>query len=155
ARAWAASASDSLAASSDPPWNPPRALAPREAWEQAVLLPGRIVSLPLVGLGAATREGTLWLEHQGLIPIGPQAPRVRRPRPISLHVPNLPEGAGAGAAVELRNPGRGIVPTMAVRYTGTFRLYNSTLVSLSEGPVLLQYGYDWRPRDPIYGVGLC
>lgn len=145
---------DSLAASTDAPWNPPRALGPREPWEQAVLLPGRIVSLPLVGLGAATREATSWLEEQGLIPIGPQAPRVRRPRPISLHVPSIGDGAGAGAAVELRNPGRGLVPTAAVRYTGTFRLYNSTLVSLSKGPALLQYGYDWRPRDPIYGVGL-
>ena len=145
---------DSLAASSDAPWNPTHAMAAREPWEQAVLLPGRIVSLPLVGLGAATREATSWLEGQGLIPIGPQAPRVRRPRPISLHVPSLGDGAGAGAAVELRNPGRGLLPTVAVRYTGTFRLYNSTLVSLSEGPALLQYGYDWRPRDPVYGVGL-
>jgi hypothetical protein len=152
---WAADATvDSLAADTAVPWNPPHALAPREAWEQAVLLPGRIVSLPLVGLGAATRATTMWLEEKEFIPTGPQAPHVRRPRPISLHVPNLPEGASAGAAVELRNPGRGMIPTAAVRYTGTFRLYNSTLVTVSKGPALLQYGYDWRPQDPIYGVGL-
>src|SRR5580765_588632 len=61
--------SDNLAPTSDVPWNPPRAVSPRRPWEQAVLLPGRIVSLPLVGLGGVMRHSMLYLENRGRIPI--------------------------------------------------------------------------------------
>jgi hypothetical protein len=146
---------DSLAASWSTPWNPPRALPPRQPWEQAVLLPGRIASLPLVGLGAGTRRLTEWLEAQDRIPIGPQGPRLKRARLVSLHLPKLGDRAGLGGAVQVRTPSvMGLLPTITARYTGTLRLYNSTQVGISRGPVALQYAYDWRPRDPIYGIGL-
>ena len=148
--------SDSLEATSEAPWNPPRALPPRQPWEQAVLLPGRIVSLPLVGLGAGTRSLTGWLEAQDRIPTGPQAPRVKRTRLVSLHLPKLGDRAGTGGAVEVRTPSvMGLLPTISARYTATLRLYNSTLIGISRGPLAVQYGYDWRPKDPIYGIGLA
>src|SRR5205085_2183159 len=76
---------DSLAATADPPWNPPSAMPPRRPWEQAVLLPGRIVSLPLVGVGEGLRGLTGWLESQERIPTEPQGPRLKRTRLVSLH----------------------------------------------------------------------
>jgi hypothetical protein len=42
---------DDLGPTSAPPWNPPRAISARRTWEVVVLAPGRIVSLPLSGLG--------------------------------------------------------------------------------------------------------
>ena len=121
-----------------------------------MLLPGRIVSLPLVGVGEGLHGLTGWLESQERIPIGPQGPHVKRTRLVSLHLPKLGDRAGTGAAVEVRSPSvMGLLPTITARYTGTLRLYNSTLVGISRGPLALQYGYDWRPRDPIYGLGLA
>ena len=147
---------DSLAATTDVPWNPPRVLPARTAWEQAVLVPGRVLSLPLVALGDGARNLTGWLEQKELIHTGPQTPRVRRPRLVSLQAPRLGDRAGVGAAVMLRSPSvMGLLPSIAARYTGTVRLYNSTWLSVSRGPVAVQYAYDWRPSDPLYGVGIA
>jgi len=42
---------ESLGASTGVPWNPPHAMARRRVWEEAMLLPGQLASLPLSGLG--------------------------------------------------------------------------------------------------------
>src|SRR4030095_14126919 len=60
--------SGSPASSSGVPWNPPGAMSTRHPWEQVVLLPGRIVSLPLSGLGYITRHSVLYLEDTGRVP---------------------------------------------------------------------------------------
>ena len=115
-----------------------------------------MVSLPLVGLGDGVRSLTGWLETIGRIPTGPQAPRARRASLVSFHLPKLGDRAGWGGGVELRSPSMmGFLPTVTARYTATLRLYNSTLIGVSRGPFALQYGYDWRPKDPIYGIGLA
>lgn len=150
-----AAVSDSLAATTAVPWNPPRPMPPREAWEQVVLFPGRVASLPLVAVGDGLRSFTGWLERKELIPTGPSAPRVRRARLVSLQTPKLGDRAGVGGAVTLRSPSvMGLLPLVAVRYTGTVLRYNSTWLSVAHGPLAAQYEYDWRPADPLYGVGL-
>src|SRR5437667_5590781 len=50
---------DSLGPTWQRPWNPPAAMPRRRGWERALLLPGRIVTLPLSGLGIATDRGLL------------------------------------------------------------------------------------------------
>jgi hypothetical protein len=142
-----------LGPTSAPPWNPPHAMARRTGWEQVVLLPGRIVSLPLVGLGYLTRETVEDLEESGVIPTGPAAPRTRGPRPLTFQLPNLGDRTGLGGAALLQLPARSGLPHLSARYTGTLLNYNSTLATASLGPLELQYGFDWRPQDQFYGVG--
>src|SRR5690348_8119364 len=60
------SADSSLAATSAPPWNPPHVIARRRLWEQAVLLPGRIVTLPLSGLDDVSNRMLLMAEKRAL-----------------------------------------------------------------------------------------
>ena len=146
--------SDDLAPTSDVPWNPPRAMSPRGSWEQAVLLPGRIVSLPLVGLGGVMRHSMLYLENRGRIPIAPQSPRTKIAPMFGFQMLGLGDRTGLGGAVELNSPpSAGIMPKLNVRYAATTFLYNSTRLGASRGPVAVQYGYDWQPQDQYYGVG--
>jgi hypothetical protein len=128
-------------------------MSARRTWETVILLPERIVSLPLSGLGYLTRAAVQHGEDSGLIPLTPRPILLRPPRFVSLQLPNLGDGAGWGGAVELSSPSVPRVPRLSARYTATFIKYNSTLVGASLGPMTLQYGYDWRPQDDFYGVG--
>ena len=142
-----------LGPTSAPPWNPPRAMARRQTWEQVVLMPGRIVSLPLSGLGYVTRAATLYVEDSGLIPMAPRAPQPPPRRMLVLQLPGLGDRTGLGGAAELRIPTAASLPHLSARYAATLFKYNSTLVGASLGPIAMQYGYDWRPQDQFYGVG--
>ena len=142
-----------LRATSAPPWNPPHAMARREAWEQVVLMPGRVVSLPLSGLGYVTRATILHFEDSGLMPIAPRTGQARPRRMLALQLPGLGDRTGLGGAAELRSPSASRLPQLSARYAATLFGYNSTLLGASLGPITLQYGYDWRPQDQFYGVG--
>jgi hypothetical protein len=144
---------DSLAATTDVPWNPPEPVSSRRTWEQAVLLPGRIASLPLSGLGSLTRRLLLYLEDSGRIPTGPQAPRERSRPLLSIGLPRIGDGAGVGASLQLQTPARGALPAFSARHAATHRHYHSTTLGVSRGPIALQYGHDWRPRDLFFGIG--
>jgi hypothetical protein len=145
-----------LEATTAPPWNPDEPIGRRRAWEQAMLLPGRIVSLPISGLGLLTERSLLYAEQNGWIslsensinPVGGDA----RIRP-QLH--KLGGRAGIGGALELRQPVR-MGPTktiLSARYAATFRNYNGTQFSMIGRPLALQYGLEWRPEEHFYGIG--
>ena len=142
-----------LGPTSAPPWNPSRAIPRRRTWEQVVLMPGRIISLPLSGLGYVTRAGMLHVEDNGLIPMAPRTGQTRPQRLLVLQLPGLEDGAGLGAAAELVSPWAPRLPRLSARYAATILNYNSTLLGASLGPIALQYGFDWRPQDDFYGVG--
>ena len=151
----ARSAPDSLAPTSSVPWNPPHAMSPRSPWEQVVLFPGRLVSLPLSGLGYVARSSMLYVEDTGRLPIGPQVAHSRAPRIVAFQFPRLGDQPGPAAAVLARTPSSiRFIPFASARYAASLHSYNSTLVGASGGPVSLQYGYDWRPRQQFYGVGI-
>src|SRR5262249_54032478 len=57
-----------LAPSTAPPWNPSAAVPRRKTWENVVLFPGRVISLPLSGLGRLTDRALLQGEQSGLVP---------------------------------------------------------------------------------------
>ena len=118
-----------------------------------MLLPERIVSLPLSGLGCVTRAALLHVEDSGLIPMAPRSPRVRPRRFITLQLPGLGDRTGLGGAAELRTAWASSLPQVSARYAATILKYNSTLAGMSFGPIALQYGFDWRPQDQFYGVG--
>ena len=145
---------DSLAATWQEPWNPPHALARRRAWEQVVLLPGRLVSLPLSGLGYVTSQSLEFLEQSGRAPIGPTTPGSRSRWPIAPRLAHLGDrtGLGAGVAAQFVLPDP-IHSRLGVEYAASNKFYNRTVASWSGKPLLLQYGYEWRPQDRFYGVG--
>jgi hypothetical protein len=129
-------------------------MSPRRAWEQVVLLPGRVVSLPFTGLGAVTRHSLLYLENRGRVPIAPQPPRTKVPPMVGFQMLGLGDRTGLGGAVALHSPpSMGIMPMLSARYAATTYLYNSTELGASRGPVALAYGYDWLPQEQYYGVG--
>jgi hypothetical protein len=146
--------SDRLAPTSEPPWNPPGAMSSRRPWEQVVLLPGRILSLPFVGVGVVMRHSFLYLEDRGQIPIAPGVPRAKIAPMVGFQVLGLGDRTGLGGALELHSPpAKGIVPMLSARYSATTYLYNSTRLGASYGPLGLQYGYNWQPQDQFYGLG--
>ena len=149
----AAAADSDLGPTSAPPWNPSRAMSARRTWENVVLLPGRIVSLPLSGLGSVARAAALHFEDDGLIPLAGTEHPVRPRRMLALQLPGLGDRTGLGGAAELRGPSASRLPRLSARYAATVLNYNSTLVGATLGPIALQYGFDWRPQDQFYGVG--
>ena len=143
-----------FAASTGVPWNPPHALAPRAAWEQVVLLPGRIASLPFVGIGFVARHSVTFLDGSGWMPGASSTGPLRTHRWFSVGKPGLPDRAGLGASAQLRVLGSdGPMPQFTLRYSASVNLYNRTLVSAARGPLALEYAYDWRPQDRFYGIG--
>jgi hypothetical protein len=146
-----------LAPTSAPPWNPPRALSRRRAWEYALLLPGRIATVPLTALGGVTERFLFYTEHTALA------------RKLQLLTAELPErtgvelgparlgertGLGGYVRVGTRFLGTGALAHVAsVEYSASTLDYNSTRVGLLGHPAAIEYGYDWRPRERFYGIG--
>jgi hypothetical protein len=146
---------DSLDASSEVPWNPPRPMARRCGWEQAMLLPGQLISLPLSGLGYVTSNLLLSLEQSPRFANG-LAPRQQAGgRAVILKTPRMGDRIGLGGAVEVRQDLlRGALgSTVSAEYAATLHRYNRTLLTWSGRPLSLQYGYEWRPQELFYGVG--
>ena len=146
---------DSLGASTGVPWNPPGPMARRLAWEQAVLLPGRIASLPFVGLGAMTDDLFLHLEQSprfaGLL----APPGDVRGRTLAFKTPGMGDRTGLGGAVEV---GADLLhgtlrSRVGVEYAATLHGYDRTQLTWSGRPLSLQYGYEWRPQDRFFGIG--
>lgn len=146
---------DSLAATSEVPWNPPRAMARRHGWERAVLLPGRIVSLPLAGLGYVTDRTFLKIEQSPLFVGGMPTAPAGMPRAVSFGLSKLGDLTGLGGFVALdRNLLHGpLASNVAAEYSASVLHYNRTRLAWSGRPLSLQYGYEWRPQDPFYGIG--
>ncbi len=147
---------DSLAASYAAPWNPPRPLLARRPWERAMLLPGRIISLPLSGLGYLTRRSMLVIEDSGRVPMGPQPPRAKHSPSVAVGLSHFGDRTGVGLSLELRTPEprREFVPRFGVQYSATTHFYNRTQATLTSGPASLQYAYEWRPQEQFHGIGL-
>jgi undecaprenyl-diphosphatase len=145
---------DSLATSTGVPWNPRHAMARRSGWEQAVLLPGRLLSLPLVGLGMATDRSFLALEGNPRF-ANVLTPPLTGQHFVRLRAPRLGDRAGLGGAVEVhRQLLHGTWRSgLSAEYAGTILQYGRTLLAWGGRPLLVQYGYEWRPQEHFYGIG--
>jgi hypothetical protein len=146
---------DSLGASSEVPWNPLRPMARRRGWEQALLLPGRIVSLPLSGLGRGADNLLLRLEQNPRFANVLTTPQGSAGGALTFETPRMGDRIGLGGAVEVHQDLlRGALESrVSAEYTATLHRYNRTLVTWSGRPASLQYGYEWRPQEQFYGVG--
>ena len=159
----------SLEPSAGVPWNPPRHLSSSEPWEAAVRFPGRVVSLPLVTLGAATDRLMLTLETRGLLggalggptrnahppgsPLRSSFNRLPILPPIGLSIapPRVGSRTGVGATVVVNPPWAGGL--LEADFSATTLHYHRTLLSAVRGPGIASYSYEWRPQDQFYGLG--
>jgi hypothetical protein len=153
----AAGRRDDLRPSSDPPWNPSRPVPRRRAWEEVLLFPGRVATLPLSGLGRLTERTFYYAEQTALAArLGSAARQIRASTGLSIGPARLGERTGLGGSVRM---GTGFLENRwsnvaQIQYSASTKDYNSTRIQLMGRPMFFQYGYDWRPRDRFYGVGL-
>ncbi len=128
----------------------------RRPWEQAVLLPGRIVSLPLSALGWTTDQTLLMAERHGLLhgasAVGGQA---YGPFGIRVHGPALGDRVGFGGTAEVHAALlKGRTRThLTVAQSSTLHDYQDTHVTLFRN-LPIEYDHQWRPWDRFYGVGM-
>jgi hypothetical protein len=140
-----------LRASTAVPWIPERP-DPMEPWETAVRLPGRVAALPLTFLGQVTKRTMIQIEASDLIPtvayyvsVLPQFGFVLTPASLGDRT-----GFGLKAGCLLPPDSR----WFAAQVEGSTSNYSSTRLSTGYGPARLEYGYDWRPREQFFGIGL-
>lgn len=150
--------SSGLEASSEVPWNPPGPISRRRGWEQAVLLPGRIISLPLAGLGYLTDQALGYIEANNLLVRVPFESRSFSERAgFSVKPAHLGSGSGLGGTLAMHSPFLSGTLKNRIRadFSMTLSQYNRTLVAVQGRPARLQYGYDWRPEERFHGVGVA
>ncbi len=142
---------DSLASSTARPWTPPQPVAAAEPWETALRLPGRILTLPLSGLGYVTKRTLLEIEEtrfldRARVAVTPIARAGLRFLPASL---GDRTGFGLGVAYSPPILRRHLI----ARWDGSTLEYNRTSVEVRYGPASLGYREDWRPRERFDGLG--
>jgi hypothetical protein len=153
----AATAADDLGPSSDPPWNPPRPTPRRRTWEQVVLLPQRIVTLPLTAIGMATDRTLTFLDDRSiparLVNVSRELPRRYG---AGLGVASLGDRTGIGVKLNARAtflPGR-FRNSMTITHSATTEHYHDTEMRLFGKPFGLEYRYQWRPQERFNGIGM-
>ena len=145
-----AGAADDLAATSDPPWNPPAPVPAAQGWETALRAPGTIASLPFRALGLATRAGLHVVDAHDVVPrvtlIIARSSRLG----LSVVPGSLGDRTGFGAGVGLR-------PRMLRVLKGSVNAstngYNRERVVLDVRGSGVAYESGWRPREPYFGLG--
>ena len=143
---------DDLRATTAAPWNPPAPVPAAEPWETALRLPGRIVSLPFSALGYVTEQGLIAAERSNFIP--KVAAFALAPARLGLIVApvSLGDRTGFGVITKLSLPR--IRRFFTAEWDGSTLHYSRTRLEAGYGPARLEYGYDWRPQDRFFGIGL-
>jgi hypothetical protein len=149
--------SASLAATSQPPWNPSEPISSRRPWEQVLLFPGRIVSLPLVALGVIADKTLLYVEETAFVQRAAVfGETVSKRFGISPQLAKLGDRTGLGIRVEARAPffGGAIRNLVTVAHSASTRHYHLTEVRALGQPMAIDYAYEWRPQERFYGIGM-
>jgi len=159
-------AANDFAPSSDPPWNPSQPIGRRRAWEQAILLPQRILTYPLSMLRAGTDWGLRKFENTNYFAkfVALDNPPVRRamvaypPKRVGFVVgaARLGDNTGLGGRFQVHAPvfpGQWRSLAFAEHSVSTSH-YHETRLGLSGDLGAIEYDYDWRPMDRFYGLGM-
>lgn len=144
-----------LAATTAPPWNPPRAVPRRRAWEQVILFPQRVATLPLSGLGRLTEAMLFELEDAGILERHVREPKPPRRLTLRLAPSGIPDGAGPGVrATAAADVFRGVMRSdLSVSHAATVRHYHDTRIAIQGLLGDTEYRNTWRPQDRFYGPG--
>src|SRR5262249_6117330 len=136
--------------------NPARPVPRRRMWEHALLLPGRVATLPLSAIGAATERTLIAVERRGTFQHA-RAARSAEATTTGLRVsgPSLGDRTGFGARIEAHAAllrGRLRTP-LSVSQSSTIHDYQDTHVQIF-GENYVEGDEQWRPRDRFYGLGM-
>ena len=140
-----------LAATTEPPWVPEKAVPRERPWETTVRLPFRILALPFTALGYVTEKTFLTIEETNFVN------RVRvtfEPIPkagFRIMPAALGDHTGLGLAVAYSPPV--LRQHLVARFDGSLQQYNRTSIQAGWGPATLGYQYDWRPKERFFGIG--
>jgi hypothetical protein len=146
-----------LAASWQPPWNPPHALYRRRTWERVVLFPQRLATYPLSWMGAGIDRLLLYGEQSA---IASRLSYATRAVPGRLGFAVLPASLGDRTGLGLRFQARSTLlggplkNAITVEHSATTLDYHRTRVAAFGNPFALEYAYDWRPEERFYGLGM-
>jgi hypothetical protein len=154
-RSDAVAADGDLGPSTAPPWNPDGAVPRRRGWEQALGLPGRILTLPLVPVAWASERLLRRIESGGILVPRPQGSSRVEPG-IGVSLASLGDRAGLGGRFEWKTivlPGQ-FRSVLALSHAASVRHYHDTRVVLSGDLGEISYNYEWRPQEPFYGFGM-
>jgi hypothetical protein len=135
-----------------PPWNPDAAVSGSSGWETALRAPGRLLSLPLVGLGALGRQSLMVVEENSIVPRANFFLSLLPTYGIGLAPASLGDRTGLGGALVLAQPPSH--PWVRAELSASTGHYNRTRIASFFGPASVEYRYDWRPTDSFYGLGL-
>lgn len=151
--AWAAADSlpVDLGPTSAPAWTPPEAVPAAEPWEGVLRLPGRVVSLPLSGLGWLTRSTLIYVEESSLVPRALYLVALQQRIGLYAMPASLGDRTGFGGALRYVPPQLG--NRLSAEINGSTAGYNSAMVALREGPARLQWFWQWRAGDQFFGIG--
>lgn len=143
---------DDLAATSDPPWNPPGPLRGERPWETALRFPGRLVSLPLSLMGDGSRSTLLFIESHSVVPRVAVVLLALPKYNFRLEPASLGERTGTGIS-------GGYAPhvfreRLLLELSGSTIGYSRGRVRLGGENLGVEYRYDWRPQDRFYGTGI-
>jgi hypothetical protein len=157
---------DDFSPTSEPPWNPPEPLSRRRTWEQAILLPQRIVTYPLSLLGDGTDwlfrkfENTNYFARLGALddPVKHRHLAIHPPKRFGYEIgpARLGDHTGLGGRFQVHAPvfpGRWRSLVFAEHSPST-RHYHQTRVGIRGDLGAFEYDYDWRPQDRFYGIGM-
>src|SRR5262249_11275801 len=126
-----AGSSDDLAASSAPPWNPERPVPAGEGWEAALRLPGRILSLPISGLGYLANGTLPRLESNHLVVrVVVLAPALAR---VGILVGPAALGDRTGLGVAVGSPPPFLGHHLSLRWDGSTLEYSKTRAEAGYG----------------------
>ena len=151
-RARGPDSSRDLRASTTPPWNPPAPVARSEPWERVMRAPGRLLSLPLVALGQASKSTLVYIEESHLIEKEMALFARQGPWGVAVLPSSLGERTGFGG--ELRWAPPQLRNRLLTQISGSTSGYNREVVTASQGPLSASYASEWRPRDSYFGLGL-
>lgn len=148
---------DDLDATSDPPWNPAHPVLRRRLWEYAVLLPGRIVSLPLSAVGRIADYSLTFVEQRDIPQRVAYVTKALPQRTGLLIKPaSLGDRTGLGGTFDARTKFLkvGYAEFLRVTHSASTLHYHETLLRMSGAPASFEYGYAWRPQDQFFGRGM-
>lgn len=143
---------EGLEASTDPPWNPAHPIPRRRAWETVVLLPGRIVTLPLAGVGWVLERELYKAEQAATLTRFSQLIQKGKGFPVRPMIASLGDRTGFGLGLKIYPPYIAD-ELLNASISGSTKKYSSARINSKLNHFNLRWGYDWRPQDRFFGLG--
>jgi len=141
-----------LAASTQPPWNPPQRIDAERPWERVLRFPGAVFSWPIVQLGHGAEAALTWAQANDVEQKTIQIVKRRGRWGVDLGVASLGDASGLGA--EFRTTPRFFLQHFSGAVSASTGGYQREQATASLGRLALTWQNDWRPLERYFGIGM-